>query len=186
MQASECGFCLFLRMVTALLVQKSVQGTAAHHISNRRVNSATRSFPSDAMNSSGKTIDKPLQRTTSASSTGIAVLELSPRPKMPAHWTNEYPDCPLWTQPLLKLTFSALCMISFGSRTLQRRWDIIANEEEHDKYMRRISDRLVTLTLVVHGLGKSERAATLSARRRRCCSLPSPRSSQRPRQAACW
>lgn len=85
--------------------------------------------------------------------------------EMPPHWKNEWPGCPPWMHPIMKFTFAAMCMISFGSLTLQRRWDKLRESEKaHEEYMKRIADRILTLTVVVRARTRSSAPLNLIGR----------------------
>ncbi|KZV89674.1 hypothetical protein EXIGLDRAFT_838383 [Exidia glandulosa HHB12029] len=72
---------------------------------------------------------------------------------MPDHWKNEYPFLRTtgfaWVEPILKVIFAALCMVAFGSRSLDYRWKKMSKKEKHhESYLERISQRVQSLTII--------------------------------------
>ncbi|KZV92756.1 hypothetical protein EXIGLDRAFT_768676 [Exidia glandulosa HHB12029] len=70
--------------------------------------------------------------------------------EMPAHWKGEFPAAHLYVRPLLEGTWKILCLIAWGTPTLELRWASVRaeTEEEHTQYLDGISKRLQTTTLV--------------------------------------
>ena len=71
----------------------------------------------------------------------------------PEYWKNEYRR--VWPKPLryiLKALFTLLCLIAFGRKTLDYKWETMQDDSKHDKYTETLSDRLTTLSVVVSSL----------------------------------
>ena len=85
-------------------------------------------------------------------------------PELPPHWRDEF-SAPGWLQPVLKKTFSMLCMIAVGHRTLWNKWKALWSEEEvFMKNKEMISNRIAMTSVVVR---RADASALELHRRRR-------------------
>ncbi|KZV89666.1 hypothetical protein EXIGLDRAFT_838377 [Exidia glandulosa HHB12029] len=89
---------------------------------------------------------------------------------MPPHWQNTYPQhWPAFLRVMIQILFAVLCMVAFGSRSLERRWNWdpdsgtgsakkssdptnVATKRTDPDYMERISVRVGILTIIASSL----------------------------------